>query len=276
MGESFMEWKEVIEPWTDAVKQWECENTEKYIFPGDEKAVGEYQAKYKGTDYELQLHLPPHPFAGNPYAPIWVINLNPGYNKEADEADFKDPEGDGWKWSIAQLKGEIFCNYYLRLPDHGSGACNWWKTHLSICKNDISKADCFFSIDYFPYQSKSYQNPEGFDFESTKLFNKMIKWGIDRNVLFIILRKDVENKIENQIGLNQLKNRIYGINKQRTWISFGNLYLPESKEKNKKDRIEENKKFIDKFFQKHPHTTTCCTCGQEKCTCEWQLTKQKQ
>ena len=283
-----MDWKEVIKPWTDAVTQWECGKNEKYIFPGDEEAIGKYDESINGNeDYELQLHLPPHPFAGNPYAPIWVINLNPGYNKEADDEDFT--KGQGWKWSIDQLKGEIFCNYYLRMIDRGKkkkGAYNWWKKYLlsqDICDDNIVMADKFFSLDYFPYQSKKYKDP-GEWFASIKLFEKIIKWGKERGVLFLIMRKGVRDQLEAKY-LNGYDKIMYAVS-QASWISLGNLYRPkkidydiakETKEQ-KGDRKQANKTYIENFLKefskKYSYKNECCTCEQEKCTCEWKLTKQ--
>ena len=254
-----MEWKEVIKPWTDAVEQWERRITTKYIFPGDEQAIGRYNQDIKGNqDYELQLNLPPHPFAGNPYAPIWVINLNPGYNEEADKEDFENPDGDGWKWSIAQLKGEISCNYYLRLPDLGSkkkGACNWWKKYLvsqNICNGNIEIADKFFSLDYFPYHSKKYKDP-GKNFESTKLFKKIINWGIEREVLFLFMRNKKKFVSMFKDEIEQKKIKIMYALSQASWISYGNLCTPEQycrTERDKEKNIKENKPFIESFLNR--------------------------
>ena len=281
-------WEDIpaIQTLKKIAEKWECGKTEKYIFPGDEEAIAKYNESINGNeDYELQLHLPPHPFAGNPYAPIWVINLNPGYNEEADEADFKDPEGDGWKWSIAQLKGEIFCNYYLRMIDRGKkkkGACNWWKKYLlsqNICDDDIELADKFFSLDYFPYQSKKYKDP-GEEFASIKLFEKIIKWGKERGVLFLIMRKGVRDQLEAKY-LNGYDKLMYAVS-QASWISLGNLYgnidydIKKETKEQKKTRMQQNedyiKNFLNDFSQQHKYTTKCCICEKEKCTCEWQLT----
>lgn len=247
-----MDWKEVIKPWTEAVTQWECGKTEKYIFPRDEDAIKKYQDKYKDTEYGLQLHLPPHPFAGNPYAPIWVINLNPGYNP-GDEIDFTG--GKGFEYSIKQLMGEVDCNYFLRLPDHGNGACNWWKKYLlsqDICNGDTAIADKFFSLDYFPYQSKKYKDP-GKDFESTKLFKKIIEWGIERKVLFLIMRnkKKIDSMLKDEIEKKNI-NIMYAAS-QASWISLGNLCTPEQYcriEREKEKNMEENQQVIEQFLKR--------------------------
>ena len=272
-------------------EKWENEKPDTYIFPGDENAIIKYNEAIKGDeDYKLQLNFPPHPFAGNPYAPIWVINLNPGYNKDADDIDFAE-KSQGRQWSIDQLKGKIFCNYYLRMIDRGKkkkGACNWWKKYLlsqDICDDNIVMADKFFSLDYFPYQSKKYKD-SGNDFKSTKLFKKIIEWGKARGVLFLIMRRGVRYEFEAKYQKGY-ENIMYAVS-QASWISLGNLYRPkkidydiakETKEQ-KEDRKQANKTYIENFLKefskKYSYKNECCTCGQEKCTCEWQLTKQKQ
>ena len=221
-----------------------------------------------------------------------MINLNPGYNP-GDEIDFNDPSGNGWRWSIEQLKGKIFCNYYLRLKDHGSkkkGACHWWTNKLkntyltnredkiNICggrygkKGSLEIADMFFSLDYFPYQSKNYKDPDKkFEFNKTKsaeLFWNIVEWGKARGVLFLIMRKNVKDKIEEKIGLDTIEHKLTARSSGNSVITFDNLkYFENAFSVSVQDFIDSFLKGKKYSLEEYNKTHKCCKCDSNICTC---------
>ena len=66
-----------------ALQLHQTQNLDKY-FDGDWDALQDYQrdaARIKSMskkDFSLDLHLYPEPFAGNPDAPVYILNGNPG------------------------------------------------------------------------------------------------------------------------------------------------------------------------------------------------------
>src|SRR5215217_6664866 len=53
-----------------------------WVLPQDKVAVGKHNKRYQGTAYELRLELRPEPFIGAPAAPVWLLNLNPGFDED--------------------------------------------------------------------------------------------------------------------------------------------------------------------------------------------------
>lgn len=56
-----------------------------FILPCDAELVKAHQAKYQGTEFEIQSQLLPYPFCGDPNASVYVLTLNPGYASGGDE-----------------------------------------------------------------------------------------------------------------------------------------------------------------------------------------------
>ena len=50
-----------------------------FILKADADVIASYNRKCNKANYFIHTSLLPQPFIGNPEAPIWILNQNPGY-----------------------------------------------------------------------------------------------------------------------------------------------------------------------------------------------------
>jgi len=184
-------------PWKE-MKESPDANGE-YILEKDRKYINEHKLRDK---LDLKLHLYPEPFIGNPKAPIYLLNLNPGYS-EGDEDD------------MPMLKNYIFKNYRHECPFYylidelkETNGAKWWRFGKSKPKlaprlgkliaefgGDVEKvARSVFCIEYFPYHSKKFSVKEIKDLPSQTYSKHLIEKAIreKEDTIFIIMRKKEE------------------------------------------------------------------------------------
>ena len=130
----------------------------------------------------------------------------------------------------------------------------------------------FFSLDYFPYQSKNYKDPDKkFEFNKTKsaeLFWNIVEWGKARGVLFLIMRKNVKDKIEEKIGLDTIEHKLTARSSGNSVITFDNLkYFENASSVSVQDFIDSFLKGKKYSLEEYNKTHKCCKCDSNICTC---------
>ena len=215
-----------------ALNLQQTQNSDKY-FVGDCVALLNYQGEaariisMNGKDYSLDLHLYPEPFAGNPDAPVYILNGNPGL----DARDRRIMQYPNWSnmmvqsynptknstmyWLDEQWESKIF-SQVLNSPGTYRSGFRWWlgnknRTQAnSIWKSGIASSlknrypdlhKNVFNVEYFPYHSKSlnmnlingYISARGKDPNSVvSIVNSYLKNALNAGKVFIIMRCEKE------------------------------------------------------------------------------------
>ena len=213
-----------------------------YISSKDEASIEKLQTRLGGKkEYELHLDLLPEPFIGNPSAPIYLLNLNPGYNKknEAEMPIIRDyiiknnKHDKSMEYPFYYLITEKFDPKVAAIK--GS---EWWQSKLSQLKKEVGDqqklSKNIFCIEYFPYHSMKYKDcKEIGKLPSQKYVRYLIEKAINNeknneNKIFIIMRS-----LKKWLGLEELRSGLYKLQKsnriffcsnyQNPAISFNNL-----------------------------------------------------
>lgn len=139
-----------------------------YILDIDSDVIKKINDNFHG-DYRLRLDLFPEPFIGNPEAPVYFLNLNPGCG---DENNIQDKE------DMKILKDYVFKNlkhkkakypFYILDPKLKTmGGAGWWRKKLGNGEGvfklldhekmtDKLAANNIFCVEYFPYHSRKFK-----------------------------------------------------------------------------------------------------------------------
>ncbi|MCL2128828.1 MAG: hypothetical protein FWH35_00545 [Treponema sp.] len=195
-----------------------------YVLDIDRKEKIKEMKGLRGV-YELKLDLFPEPFTGSPEAPVYLLNLNPGFseNDKSEMPMIKDFVFRNYKHQKMEYP---FYNLDPKLKD--TGGSNWWRQImgqlLKKIKDDKLVSQKIFCIEYFPYHSKKYR--VGFELKSQKYSRFLIKKAIKDKKLIVIMRK--ENELISLLGDAIKKHIDNGMvisckNIRRPWISKGNF-----------------------------------------------------
>jgi hypothetical protein len=192
-----------------------------YIAECDRKYI--HNSKYKlKNDFELKLEGLPGPYTGNPQkALVYVLALNPGH-VEGEEEIYR-------KYTELFLKNLIHSNvewpFLTFCPElrYTPGGI-WWTEKLQSIINTTSietVSNYVFNAEYFPYHSKRYKNINEI-LPSQKYTFFLVKEAIKKNKVIIIMRSE---KIWYKAipELQNYKNKAVLKNKQRAWITSGNM-----------------------------------------------------
>jgi hypothetical protein len=131
------------------VNPWRAISQRPYILPGDEPAMEAFGRKARKAEHQVDLNVFPEPFVGNPDAPIWLLNLNPGLSTIQHSAD-----AELMMRASIRLEGKAFWYLDDRFADTPGG--QWWRQKFSslIAQHGAAKiARSFFCIEMFPYPS---------------------------------------------------------------------------------------------------------------------------
>jgi hypothetical protein len=188
-----------MNPWEALkIKKGHSADTE-YVLAADKALVSKMAASVQ-EEQRLHLDLYPEPFTGNPAAPIYLLNLNPGYHAQ-DKADMALIH----QYALANLKHESkgdYPFYFLNPALKETEGYKWWRKKLNgliqavAQKNTIDAeeaakkvAQSIFCIEYFPYHSKTFYPTLDAKIPSQDYTATLIGQAMKRkNVLFIILR----------------------------------------------------------------------------------------
>jgi len=224
--------------------------------------------KYKNYDrYKLRLDLYPEPFIGNPDAPIYLLNLNPGF----DETDKKDM-GD-LKEHILKSYQHEGTFYYLEdgLKIENTNGAKWWRSGREYVSRSGKKGkvpprlgelikekefikevrESIFCIEYFPYHSKGWKKEKEYNKLPSQIYSKeLIETALeDENKIFIIMRSALYELIQ-KLKEAKYKDRIFFCsNKQSPTITKNNIVkIIEGNEK--KEGFDEIVKRIKEYSKK--------------------------
>ena len=209
-----------------ALNLQQTQNSDKY-FEGDWDALEEYQ-KAASESYKLDLQLYPEPFAGNPNAPVYILNGNPGLDasdriimqrdgwSDMMEQSYNPTEGSTMYWLDEQWESKIFTPTELNSPGTYRSGFRWWLGNkdrtqdnskwksgiASELKNSYSTLhEKVFNVEYFPYHSKSlnmnlindYISARGKDPNSVvSIVNNYLENALKAGKVFIIMRCEKE------------------------------------------------------------------------------------
>ena len=199
-------------PWKPMIKSVQRlldKNSEgcRFVLECDEPLIQEMEQNLKG-EFGLRLNLPPQPFIGNPNAPVWILQYNPGYSELIDDYNYlginKFPQHLQYKIIGDKAFGKrlaLMCDQYgfkSKAPFYAldpafntitngfhynghvpRGMYLWYQSHLfpnqeSIFKLGDSDEKQFadqnlFVLERFPYHSLSFR--EGFGYNALPSFN---------------------------------------------------------------------------------------------------------
>ena len=159
-------------------------NTPGKILPEDREAIQEFNTKHKGRPTEIRFELLPEPFVGSLKAPIWLLNLNPGFKKHEIPLE---PALEDDKERNLRLEHESF--WYLSPSMAKSPGGEYWQRKLGRLMNDVSAQKlrhALFVIEYFPYHSTNYAEIKVLP--SQQFTKSLLRWGIEQRKEIVVLR----------------------------------------------------------------------------------------
>lgn len=160
-----------------------------FCLPEDCKTISRFN-DCCSHEYFVHLEIVPEPYIGSPDAPIWLLNLNPGFHSD----DLRHPESV----KEAQLRNlELRSGYFWFLDESfpETPGTNWWKKRLrALCEDcgtdAVSKN--IFCVEYFPYHSKKFKRiPKRISkgpLQSQEYTADLVRAGIQEKKYFIRLR----------------------------------------------------------------------------------------
>jgi hypothetical protein len=191
-----------------------------FILNADRTLVEQHNQRCKSNDHLIVSDILPEPFIGSPRAPIWLLNLNPGFHPE--DRNVSDAHKSLQRLNL-ELAGDRF--WYLR-SDGTSPGHRWWQKYLGGLVKSNGREWCevnLFCVELFPYHSVRYKR--GPLLPSQAFTRKVVEWGCAAQKRFIVMRQ-LKGWIELVPALagakmSQLKN------KQNVWITPNNMTHPE-------------------------------------------------
>ena len=146
-------------------------------------------------EYDLHTDLPPQPFQGNPKAPVWILLLNPGYNK--DDKIYYSENKDRRAAILAQLKFKKIAEkhwHYVLDNEENNPSRQWFEKH---CLNEGMGITADNADDkIFILQALGYAS-EKLDGNLSKMANsfphmlfaqKLARWGLKNGKKIVIAR----------------------------------------------------------------------------------------
>ena len=175
-------------PWLDFIHQ------RPFILEKDRVVIADFNKKTKNGAYKIQDDQPPAPFVGNRHAPIVLLNLNPGYNKEDNKFYEKKAFIKASENNLKHKKNAY--PFYFLDPSLGKNSgYTWWHKKLKELISEFKEkavSQNILVLEYFPYHSIRFNN-------SKKLFSCaqeytifLLKEALKRKALVIIMRSKEE------------------------------------------------------------------------------------
>lgn len=207
-------------PWRDIVA------TEKVkIIKDDEVFLNDYILECsKPSENNLNkdsLNQWPEPYIGNPKAPVYLLNGNPGYCN-LDHLFTEDPVFvDIMKRNLKHDKLDNLNDfvYFNTLQTRGlvHGGCQWWMNKTKALRETLEGSHPFiFDLEYSPFHSKNGVMPDLNQLTQTKAYqysNYLLKLALESDKILILMRKqglwmDRLKQIASENNLTLNKERI--------------------------------------------------------------------
>ncbi|MEM4067915.1 MAG: hypothetical protein QXV17_13760 [Candidatus Micrarchaeaceae archaeon] len=264
-------------PWKEFAIKVAKEKPESYVLAED-KLDDDVRDKF-------DLHLIPEPFAGNPDAPIYLLNLNP---RPVPYSDIKDND------QMAIIKRRLRCHnlynlvfYDDCLSENGNGeTCGlqdlndfkefpfyhldpyykhlpnfvWWYDKLSKIISEVKKkkkvkeydalkmvSNSVFGVELVPYHSEHFHDVKGL--KSQQYAIELVERAINKKI--IIVMNGTNHWLKKIPKLKS--NKVYTLKSMNPKISQGNIksiIKENKKEQQISDKNSEGKKIMDEITDK--------------------------
>lgn len=192
-----------------------------FILKADADVIASYNRECRKEENRVQTNLLPQPFIGNPEAPIWILNQNPGYceidhyemlgekteiqewmNKNnitlRPETEDKDSLKKRQKMILDQLTFEKPIDFYILDDDFDTieykgkklfGGYNWWNKKLlqtNLCNGDKKMLSNFFVLEFFPYHSGKFSKKlSNTEVVHSIIWKELVSYALKRKKLLI-------------------------------------------------------------------------------------------
>jgi len=171
----------------------------------------------------IQHHVYPEPYIGNPGAPVFLLNLNPGYADE--DIEYYQTKFVFQMWQKNLFHEPMEYPFYILHPefDQQLGGTKWWRQKLremiEIC--GVKKvANNLCCVEYFPYHSIKYK-PLKTILDSQKYNFEMVRKAISNQAIIVAMRSE-KNWVSAIPELESYRN-LYRLNsKQNVAVSRNN------------------------------------------------------
>lgn len=207
-------------PWKDLPK------IAPFILAEDNTGVSDFNTRAKGTAFEIMLDQMPQPYIGDPYAPVLLLNLNPGYAPDASSHLTQKLFAETARINLDHVFGEYpFYPLDPALAGSPSGH-EWWSLILGPLirasgrpAQEVSRK--VFCAEYFPYHSVSYKWGEDL-LPSQRYTVHLVEDALNRGAQVVIMRS--RKLWEHAVPALIHNPNVYVLkNPQRTFISEGNM-----------------------------------------------------
>ncbi|MCQ2222679.1 MAG: hypothetical protein MJZ35_02700 [Bacteroidaceae bacterium] len=201
-------------PWIN--NSWPCNEM---VAACDKDIIEKFNQKYPN---ELKLNLWPEVFMGNPDAPVYLLNGNPGYNKE-DDRFVNDPDFIDAIRKTLSHDTDVFMFLEDTWDDH-SGT-KYWKNHTKELRKIIKDlGGKLFDIEYFPYHSENQEiiKKSNLKLPSFEYSNQLVEKAINDGKLIVLMR-NASKWIERIPNLRNYKNVLYLSSSSNTSLTPKNI-----------------------------------------------------
>lgn len=144
----------MINPWT------ELPNETPYVLASDLASTEAFNKKCSDSpQFILQTQILPEPFVGNKESPVYVLNLNPGYDTQDDHWHSKPDFHLALRNNLAHKEAE-YPFYFLDPAFQDSPGSRWWNAKCKWLINEFGGpfiSRNVFCVELFPYHSKNYK-----------------------------------------------------------------------------------------------------------------------
>jgi hypothetical protein len=157
-----------------------------YFLEQDAVDIAEFNERAQ-DDFLVRDRVIAEPFIESPYANVWLLNLNPGFDPRDLTHDDNAKEAQ-----IKNLHLEARDFWYLDERYSNAEGYNWWRNSLKALfpeVDEVAVRQNVFCIEYFPYHSKRYKPlPRGKILHSQKFAAKLVRAGIGAKKTFLLMR----------------------------------------------------------------------------------------
>ncbi len=168
----------------------ELPSSEPFVLECDKKIIQKFNAKARR---ELKIHLEfiPEPFAGNPEAPIILLNLNPGYYER--NSIFGNGDHAYQKMSLANLTHSYpdypFFHFDPTCSNLNTPGYFWYSRKFGQLLKQAGHqkaANAICVVEYFPYYSEHFGCNELLPSQQYSFY--LVKQAMKRNSMIIQMR----------------------------------------------------------------------------------------
>ncbi len=145
---------------TEHINEWlNLPHVAPFVPPCELSIIQRHNEEISNSLNELQLDVLPEPYIGNPNAPIYLLNLNPGFSSRDLEWHSRTDFAKAIRANLAHESLEY--PFYFMDPQFAeSEGAKWWLKKLWPLVNETnlkSVAKSLFCVEYIGYHSFKYE-----------------------------------------------------------------------------------------------------------------------